>query len=348
MQEEFNWKTMVRRARPDSGVLTDAGLRKFLLIHQVAIEAEPRTDQVGRERLHELFGCLSKLSALLAQVSRAAAIAEELTRIPFDRSTSNFLHPNLQDDINSGAFRPGMGVSYDQHDIVSIVESVIFQAGATMDRLAVFIGKHCGAQDRQSISILHRTLLEAQQRDVRAEYLFRAYCQVRPHVEGLLVGKEVNGKFVHHCLRHDLIHNISLREFELMPLHLEWLPDGRALRFDSEFEYSTIHWSMRIGALATIRNLTHWVSYIVLYAASVFLAKTEDGALLGNGLANEWDFGSGIGEPAWMNPTVRMSDFEDAIGTPESIPVTKTLKRWPNVTQAQCLLHPCVFNFSSN
>lgn len=344
MTDEFNWRELPPQARPDSGVLSDAGLRKFLIIHQIAIEMEARADAVQKEQLQELFGCLSKLSAFLAQVSRAAGIAQEIQNIP--QGPAPTLHPDIQVDVESGMFHSGMGITYDQDHFVSIFESIVFQAGATMDRLAGFIGKHCADPNCKMISHLLRTLRTEQARDVRAEWLFRAYCEIQPTVEGILVGREVGGKFVNDCLRHDLIHNISLREFELAPFHIAWLADGRVLRFDCEFEYTNRTGSLRISVLRTIRSLTQSLAYIVLYAASVFLTRTAYGALIGHGLAREWNFGKMIGEPVWGNPTICMSDFLAEEGQP-SIRVERIVKRWPQVTHSQFQLREDVLAFAT-
>lgn len=342
MTDEFNWKELPPRARPDSGVLSDAGLRKFLIIHQIAIEMVSGANVEQHEQLQELFGCLSKLSAFLAQVSRAAGIANELRNIP--QGIAPTLHPDIQRDIQNETFHPGMGITYDQDDIVSIFESTIFQAGATMDRLARFIGKHCADPNCKMISHLFRTLRTAQARDIRAEWLFHAYCQIQPTVEGLLVGREVAGTFVNDCLRHDLIHNMSLRELELIPFHIAWLPDGGVLRFDYEFEYVNRAGSLQISALRTIRSLTQSVTYIVLYAASVFLSRTAFGALIGHGLAREWNFGITIGEPVWENPAICMSDFV-VEGNGGSIEIARFVKRWPKVTHTPFQLRKDVLEF---
>lgn len=344
MTDEFNWKDIPLRARPDSGVLSDAGLRKFLLIHQIAIEMESRADAVQREQLQELFGCLSKLSAFLAQVSRAAGVAQELQDIP--QGIAPMLHPDIQLDIETGRLHSGMGITYDQEDFVSIFESIIFQAGATMDRLAGFIGKHSADQNCKMISHLLRTLRIEQARDIRAEWLFRAYCEIQPTLEGILVGREVGGVFVNDCLRHDLIHNTSLREFELAPFHIAWLADGRVLRFDYEFEYTNRSGSQRISALRTIRNLTQSLAYIVLYAASVFLSRAANGSLIGHGLAREWNFGRVIGDPTWENKTICMSDFLAEEGQP-SIKIERFLKQWPKVSKSPFSLREDILSFAT-
>jgi len=332
MANEFNWRELPLHARPDSGVLEDSGLRKFLLIHQTAVDKASTANMAELEQLEELFGCLSKLSAFLAQVARATTIAEELSLIP--KGAAPTLHPTLQSDVDNGTFYPGMSVTYDQEDIISIFESIIFQAGATMDRLACFIGKHCSEPSCNMLSHMYRTLRKAQESDIRAEYLFRAYSQVRPGFEDLLVGKEVNGRFNRSCLRHDLIHNMSVREHKILPFHVVWKNDELVFRFDYEFEYQSSTGPLQIAVLHTIRELTESISYLTLYASSVFLSRTQHGSIIGHSLAREWDFGKVIGKPAWENPTLCMSEFITA-EREDSITIGRVQKRWPNTILKQ-------------
>jgi hypothetical protein len=295
--EESDWRNMPAFERPDRGILKEAGFRKFLIVRQTAKENLGRIDIDVRE----LFGCLSKLTSFLTIAASANSIDRELSG----------LKPSVAIDHPAAA---------------AMFEAVVIHAGASLDRLAVFIGSAIGATNCRMSSHLYRVLLEAQRDDIRAQYLFQAMCQIRPHIEGILIGKEINGKYSNSCLRHDLLHNMSLYECPFSPFQIENDQCGVPIKLDAEFIYN----DRSIALFHTTHLLIQWISFFVLYASSVCLARNKVGSLFGSSLAREWDFGPTIGESVWQPAWIISSQLQCEDGP---IAITRITKSWPKVSR---------------
>ena len=196
-------------------------------------------------------------------------------------------------------------------------ESLIFHAVATLDSLAALLSKICvdcklfdknGNTVQIYFSNLKKALQNSQASDVRAQYLFQLITECESGLSDtvLSVGRKT--------LRNQLAHQNPIPDLSGSNFIIYRLDDNRLLRFDQDV--------YGLPLLATARNITWIVTYVVLKSVAIILTKTAQGALVGH-LNKEWQVGKVFFEPQWEIGFVGWKDFISKDGKGSTFSVSK-------------------------
>lgn len=207
-----------------------------------------RSKAVEHDLLAGLQGCLTRLSAVLLQISRMSVHADV-----------------RQWRIGSGLpgiaeMPPGSALIISAEDACADYESLMFHSRAALDRLTFMVSSRYGSNSDR-FSRLPNILRDATNRDARAAKVHQLLLDA--HLTGGVLAEEDSRR----SLRSIVTHRASIIEGVSVVFTLQRLENGQYLAFDCEaFGYPI---------LATSQSLATSVPFLVLNTVATYL-QIED------------------------------------------------------------------------
>jgi hypothetical protein len=292
----------LRLGNPGYGVLGENAANYLEAVRQGVAEEIRRAP--GNPLYQSLFKLLNRLNTVLYYSGKVAAYLSEIYALPQNA-------PRLPNGSPAPDMTPPMHMLRNHVELGMEFETLVLHSVAALDTLSNVCAEHCvncrltnsaGKPIQPYFSNLKEALQQSQHSDIRSEHLFSMMCEVGPLLSDIVlsVGRKT--------LRNHLAHESNIPDLTESNFVIHWLENGRVLRLDHEV--------YGIPLIASARNLTWSVSYLLLRSVGILLARTAQGALLSD-YHWAWDVGRPFFEPAWENRLISwrsyLSDKPDAI-----------------------------------